>query len=250
MSLIKDLEKLNLNKKEAKLYLALLELGEANLQTIADKAKLKRTTVYDVLDSLKEKGLIRLTSRGKRIYYYAENPKVIELVFQEKINKLQNILPELLAMANLIEKKPKIQFFEGIEGIKNIYRDTLKYKSQEILAWESPEAITYFDIDYLWEEYVPQRIKNKIWSRGFAPNTKEMKHVQKYDKQHLRQLRLIDFKDGLFFEVEINLYAGNKIGIMSFKEEMGLIIESKKIYNTLKAIFELQWEGSNSLINS
>ena len=77
-----------------------------------------------------------------------------------------------------------------------------------------------------------------------------MKHVQKYDKQHLRQLRLIDFKDGLFFEVEINLYAGNKIGIMSFKEEMGLIIESKKIYNTLKAIFELQWEGSNSLINS
>ena len=133
MSLIKDLEKLNLNKKEAKLYLALLELGEANLQTIADKAKLKRTTVYDVLDSLKEKGLIRLTSRGKRIYYYAENPKVIELVFQEKINKLQNILPELLAMANLIEKKPKIQFFEASKVLKIFTETRLNIKAKKSL---------------------------------------------------------------------------------------------------------------------
>jgi sugar-specific transcriptional regulator TrmB len=244
MQKIKDLERLGLSGKEAKLYLALLELGKANLQNIANKSKIKRTTVYDILDSLKEKGLVSTTKKGKRIYYYAENPKIIENIFQEKINILNGILPELLSIANLMDKKPKIQFFENIEGIKNIYRDTLKYENQEILAWVSPEAIDYFDIDYLWKEYVPQRLEKKIWTRSFAPNTKEMKHVQSYDKKHLRQSKLIDFEDGLFFEVEINLYGGSKIGIMSFRENFGLIIESKKIHNTLKTIFELQWKST------
>ena len=239
--LIKELEKLNLTKKEAQLYLALLELGEANLQEIANKSKIKRTTVYDVLDSLKAKGLISTTKKGKRVYYYAENPKQIEKIFEEKINVLNGILPELLSVANLIDKKPKIQFFEGEEGIKNIYRDTLEYKNQEILAWVSPEPIKHFDINWLWDEYVPRRLENKIWTRSFAPNVKEMKHVQGYDEKHLRQMRLIDMDKDLYFEVEINLYGGSKIGIMSFKEEFGLIVESKKIHNTLKAIFELQW---------
>lgn len=241
--LVKELEKLNLTKKESRLYIALLELGEANLQDIADKSKIKRTTVYDVLDSLREKGLISTTKKGRRIYYYAENPKVIETIFKEKINVLHNVLPELLSVANLIDKKPKIQFFEGVEGIKNIYRDTLVHQDQEILAWLSPEAITHFDIDYLWKEYVPQRIENKIWTRSFAPNVKEMEHVQGYDEKHLRQMKLVNFEDGLFFEVEINLYGGSKIGIMSFQEDFGLIIESKKIHNTLKTIFELQWKS-------
>jgi len=241
--LVSELKKLNLSEKEARLYLALLELGEANLQDISNKSKIKRTTVYDILDSLKEKGLISTTKKGKRIYYYAENPKVIETIFKEKINVLHSVLPELLSVANLIDKKPKIQFFEGEEGIKNIYRDTLEYKNHEILAWVSPEAIDYFDIDYLWKEYVPQRLKNKIWTRTFAPNTKEMKYVQGYDTKHLRQTKLVNFEDGLFFEVEINLYGGTKIGIMSFQEDFGLIVESKKIHNTLKAIFELQWRS-------
>jgi sugar-specific transcriptional regulator TrmB len=243
--LVKELEKLNLNKKEAKLYLALLELGEANLQRIANKASLKRTTVYDILDSLREKGLISNTKRGKRSYYYAENPNKIGVILKEKLNVLDSIMPELLSITNLIDKKPTIQYFEGEEGIKNIYRDTLNYKDQELLSWVSPEAITHFDIDWLWEEYVVQRVKNKIWSRSFAPNTKYLQDVKTYDQKHLRKTKLVDLEEDLLFEVEINLYAGGKIGIMSFKEGFGLIIESKKIYNTLKAIFELQWKISN-----
>lgn len=134
MKLAKKLEEVGLNKKEAILYVALLELGEANLQTIANKAKLKRTTVYDIIKILKEKGLLSTSKRGKRNYYYAENPRVIKTIFEEKINKLEGALPELLSIANLIEKKPKIQFFEGIEGIKNVYRDTLEYKDSKMMA--------------------------------------------------------------------------------------------------------------------
>jgi hypothetical protein len=66
-----------------------------------------------------------------------------------------------------------------------------------------------------------------------------MRRLQSFDKKHLRKTKLINLSN--IFEVEINLYGNDKIAIMSFKEEFGLIIESKKIYNTLKVIFELQW---------
>jgi hypothetical protein len=46
------------------------------------------------------------------------------------------------------------------------------------------------------------------------------------------------------------LYGKNKIGIVSFEEKIGLIVESEKIYGTLKSIFEINWlwaEQKNSI---
>lgn len=68
-----------------------------------------------------------------------------------------------------------------------------------------------------------------------------MATVKSYDEKHLRQTRFVLPKD-FPFEVEINLYGKRKIGIMSFKEQLGLIVESEKIYNTLKSIFEMNWK--------
>jgi len=83
---------------------------------------------------LREKGLIIATKKQKRTFYYAENPSKLGNILEEKVNAFDNLLPELLAMSNLIDRKPKIRFFEGVEGLKNIYKDTLNYPDSEILA--------------------------------------------------------------------------------------------------------------------
>lgn len=149
-------------------------------------------------------------------------------------------MPELLSITNLIDKKPKIKYFEGIEGIKEVYRDTLNYPNQKILAWMSQEIFNYFDEDFLWEYYVPERIKRKIFSQAIAIDNKYTRKVKSLDEKQLRKTKLIS-QDQFDLEVEINLYGNRKIGIMAFKEEIGLIIESEKIYNTLKSIFLFNW---------
>lgn len=156
-----------------------------------------------------------------------------------KKNTFNEILPELLSITNLLEKKPSIQYFEGDEGIKRVYEDTLSYPNQEILVWISSEAVDCFNEDYLWK-YAEKRKRNKIWQRSIGPDNKITRHLKITDEKYLRQSRLVS-KDEMPFEVEINIYGGRFIGIMSFKEEIGLIIESKKIYNTLKSIFEMNW---------
>ncbi len=238
----KKLENLGLNPKEAKVYLALLELGEANIQSISKKSSVKRTTVYDVIDSLKEKGLVGSSVHGKKTFYFAEEPQSIINKIKEKERMAKEIMPELLSIANLLEKKPKIKFFEGEEGIKEVYLDTLNYPHSELVAWVTKEATDSFTSEFLHNHYLPQRIKKKIWVRAIASDDKAMQKYKKEDKKFLRQTKLVSNKK-YPFTVEINLYGDNKIAIMSFKEKIGLIIESQKIYTTLKSIFELQWDS-------
>ena len=239
----KQLEKLNLTGREADVYVELLELGETTVEQISRKSKIKRTTVYDVIESLKEKGLIGTTKRKKRTLYYAEDPRILENQLEEKKTVLEGILPQLLSIASLIDKKPSMKYFEGAEGIKNVYQDTLNYPDQEILMWGATDVFKYFDEDYMWNYYLKKRLEKKIWMRAIGRSADITKKIQSQDKAQLRQTRLYDSTDlQLAFEVEINLYGKKKIGIMSFKEQLGLIIESEKIYTTLKSIFELNWK--------
>ncbi|MDD3486891.1 MAG: helix-turn-helix domain-containing protein [Candidatus Moranbacteria bacterium] len=237
-----DLEKLGLSDKEAKVYLAVLELGEGNIAQIAKKSGVKRTTVYDIALSLKSKNLLLETMKGKKNIYSAEDPRKLDDVYDERKATLKKILPELLSVMNAIEKKPRIRYFEGAEGIKEVYKDTLKYPDQEIQAWVTSEAMTKFDVEWLEKYYVPKRLEKKIWARVIAPKTEEVVDYQERDEKSLRQTRLVDPKE-FPMEVEINLYGGRNIGVMAFGEQMGLVIESRKIYKTLKSIFELGWKS-------
>ena len=50
------LQNVGLDEKTAKVYMAVLALGTSSVKTIAEKAELKRPTVYLHLDELMQKG--------------------------------------------------------------------------------------------------------------------------------------------------------------------------------------------------
>ncbi len=240
--LAQDLTKLGLSEKESVTYIALLELDEANIAQIAKKARLKRTTLYDIITSLMDRRMVGTTKKGHRILYYAEDPRKLEEQIEERGLLLRKMLPELLSIANSLKKKPKISYYEGLDGIKEVYKDTLKFEDQELLAWVAEEAVEEFDVQFLNTYYVPKRLEKKIWVRAIAPDLPYMQQYKGTDTTSLRTTKLVDA--GQFpFDVEINLYGKTKIGIMSFEERFGLIIESEKIFKTLKSIFEMSWNG-------
>ena len=53
-----SLRNIGLSEKEAIIYLASLELGPSTIQEISKKAQLKRSSVYDLISSLVERGLM------------------------------------------------------------------------------------------------------------------------------------------------------------------------------------------------
>ncbi|MFA7208683.1 MAG: helix-turn-helix domain-containing protein [Parcubacteria group bacterium] len=234
------MQKLGLNEKEAKAYLAALELGETTLQRIVAKSGISRTTIYDVLESLKQRGLVSTVKKSKKLYYYAEEPDSLQNELDEKQDLLKKAMPQLLAMANLIDCKPKIKYYEGLEGLKEVYMDSLHYPEKEILSWVAEEAFYEFDKDFLLNFYHPRRIKQKIWSREIASDHPLTREYQQEEISGLRKTKILPAKE-FPMDVSINLYGKNKIGIMSFEEEIGLTMESEKIHITLKSLFEFMW---------
>src|SRR3989344_5908658 len=174
----KELEKIGLTQKEAGIYLACLELTEATIGDIAKKSGVKRTTVYDIIDSLKEKGLVSSITKNKKLFYYAESPKKLENTLDEKKRLLENMMPELFSIANKIDKKPKIKYFEGPEGMKDVFRDTLNYPDQEILSW-FPQK-TSIDVGKIFSK------KNKEKNLGQSNCSKNRRNERVWRKRSKR----------------------------------------------------------------
>lgn len=237
--LSKKLEQVGLNEKEVKVYLACLELGETTIDRISKKSGIKRTTLYDIVDNLRDEGIIGSTIKLRKKYYFAIDPRdLLERIEQKKI-VLSSVMPRLISLINVIDHRPKIQFFEGVEGMKEIHMDTLRYPGSPIYAWVTDEIYSVLDDEFI-EYYLEKLIKNKIAIFAIAPNSVSMREYQSMDKKSLRETR-ID-KDSRFSTlVEIDLYGKKKVGIMAFKEKVGLIIESETIFTTLKSIFDSQW---------
>jgi sugar-specific transcriptional regulator TrmB len=235
----KDLQNAGLNETEAKIYLAVLELGETVISRIAKKSGIKRTTVYLSLDNLKERGIISQIKKRGRQYYFAEDPRHLIDIMEEKKDKIAKLMPEILSIANLIDKKPVIRYFEGKEAFKEIYNDTLRYSNQELLIWFTTDE-SWLNDEYYSKNYIPKRLAKKIYVKGVvADSAKNMKFFQ----TNIKDLRTVKLAPSNLYDskIEIILYEKNKIGIVSFHENLGIIIESPDIHKALKSIFEVMW---------
>ena len=237
----KDLIGFGFNDRESAVYLSLLELGVSPMSRVVKKSGIKRTTLYDVLESLKKKGFVSVTKRKGGAFYMPEDPRIIGEKIKEQERLFTKLLPEILSITNTHQKKPRIRFFEGAGGLKEIYKDSLKYEDQELLAW-IPEELELFDQRFLDDLYLVERLHKKIWMRVIAPDEPFIREYKSRDEQALCTTKVIP-DEAFKLDVQIMLYGENSVGILSFSDEVGLIVESKTIYKTLKSIFEWQWAG-------
>src|SRR3989339_81587 len=136
-----QLEKIGLADKEAKVFLASLELGSSAVQEIAKKAGINRATTYVIIEKLMKKGLMSSVEKGKKTYFQTEDPKRLLKLLEEqeegikrKEEEFKKYLPELETLFNSTEEKPKVRFFEGKDGLIAIREDYFKAKDKEVLG--------------------------------------------------------------------------------------------------------------------
>ena len=227
--------------KKADVYLAILELGSGTVIEIAKKSEVKRTTVYDILLDLEKTGLIYQTTKESKRLFVAEDPEKLKKKLEEKERILDEMLPQLRSFYNIKGIKPKIKFYEGKEGLRQVYADTLNYGG-EILAFASEDVVKVLGMDWA-NDYLAKRVKRGIRARIILPKTEIIERdFNPLDQKQLRSSKLVSAKK-YPFSIEINIYGHQKVALMSSREEMGIIIEGREIYNTLKLIFELLWDN-------
>lgn len=241
--LIDTLRNIGLTEKESKVYLACLELGASVVSEIAKRARINRVTTYDILDKLISKGFINFITKDGIKYFDPTKPDLIFENTKRKVENFKKSLPDLRRLHG-DTVHPRVHYFEGLDGLKSIYADTLT-SSTEILNYANSEEIREYWPDYDIE-YVNVRAQKKIFLRGIAPHDKVGIKVASENEKYYRDIRLIDHKKYNFTN-EINIYE-DKVSIISFREGLiGMIIESHEIADTQRAIFKMVWEMAKKL---
>ncbi len=246
-----DFATLGLTEVEGKVYLALLELGGGYVSSIAKKAKTPRVNCYHTVEKLTEKGLVSFITKDNVRYYSAEPPQRIVASLEEKVRYAKGILPELLSMTNALTFKPKIKYFEGLEGIKNIMEDTLKAKS-DLLGYSNLKGAGELFGDYT-KEYARKKMEKGLKARMICPSSPE---AFDYIKNHyppnfpleLVEILFVNPKE-FWFEHEVTIY-DDKVAVISLNSEelIGMIFESSVYARSQTAIFNLAWLGASSFI--
>ena len=127
----KTLQSIGFSEKEANVYLALLELGKGTVSEISRRASINRTTGYDILNNLTNKGLVSISGKEPKQEYIAKSPDRIKKFLtnelekkRESIKEAERIIPQLKSLHNLGDR-PKVRFYEGADGLQEVYEDTL-----------------------------------------------------------------------------------------------------------------------------
>ncbi len=96
---------LGLNSYEARAYLTLLRLGQAQASKIADEARVPRGRIYDVLKNLESKGLV---ARDKDAYIARSPKSALESLAQKTLLEAQKKYNDMITLANILNNEYKI----------------------------------------------------------------------------------------------------------------------------------------------
>ena len=221
-------------------YLASLELGTANIQDLSRKSGVKRTSIYNFIDDLKSKQLLVETKKGKRRLFSATDPRLLLGAQKSKMTLMEKMMPELLAINNKATNKPRVSYYEGVEGMKEVYNSMLLDK-QVIYAWEDLDKSFQVFPKNFSENYPAERAKLNIPFRSIVKDSPlARKFISEKDKQYSRQSKLLQTDD---FGTEINIF-GDKVALFSLEKDspFSVLIDDEKIARTLKIIWQEIWD--------
>jgi HTH-type transcriptional regulator, sugar sensing transcriptional regulator len=232
------LKSLALTEKQAGVYLAALELGEANLQALARTSHVKRTSIYNFIDELRERGLITETTKKGRKLYSATDPAQLIEIEKTRVKELERTMPELLAIQNKSKHKPHIRFYEGIENVLTVYNDQLK-EQKPIIAYEDPEYMKHAMPKDFYDNWPKERARLGIPLKSICRDSTATRESMLKNPELLRETRLMKADP---WKTEISIY-GNKVAMMRFGEHDALcvLIEDHDIAETLRSTWQQLW---------
>lgn len=235
-----------ITKKEERVLGALYRLGDSPISKIARETLLNRTALYHTIEELIKKGLVTKITKESGAYFQPISLTEYKAWAKRQIELLSD---QTLQLENWLSSQKKelptlhsdIKYFEGIEGVKNLYADSWRDNKDKTIY-----AITDYDKayktlnDYFEKEYFPDRVSHGVSVKSLLPKSVSGKRDVSRAKELMREMKYLNiFKD---LGIEINVY-GSKVSIVTFDEKKpsGVIIKNEIIAKAFKDIFQYLW---------
>ncbi len=239
---------------EAKVYLALLEIGTSTTGPIIDKSKIARSFIYNILEKLIVKGLVSYVVKENMKYYEAADPlRILDYIekrkqqLDENKEKMLKLLPKLKDIQESTQST-NIQVFEGYRGLQTAferYHQRLS-KGDEVLAFgiythQEEKYHNYWQQDHVKRD--KEGIKNRmLFNKGTPKNT--LKNRNSYKLCEARYM-----ESDITTPAWICTYKDvSQIFLQDRQKPMVVEIVNQQIADTFRALFEDYWKNSKKTI--
>lgn len=242
--LIKLLENTGFTEKEAKVYLALLELGKGDVSDIAKITELKRSIIYVLLEGLTKRGYVSELPNQKINTYQAVDPSFILNELKITTKNFSEMLPMFRTLHNKGKKRPKITYYEDKENIWKIYEsinlvpEAFFISSYERIDKHFPGSLDKWVQDYK-KKIIPVKGKHLVPDNSF-----ELQAGKKLSENG-QQARYLPGVNS--FNMDFSLYE-NKLAITSLEDEPFIVvIKSEELVKSIRPFFEIAWKNGKEI---
>ena len=245
---LQTLEKIGLSKAEIKVYLSLLGLGSTSSGRIVKETELRKSTVYESIRRLQEKGLVSYVIKEGMKYFEATDPDRIIDFLQEQKRKLnetedeaKKLILELKKGFDILKPHAEAHVLVGVEGFKTMRRDVLRNAKGENLLIG---AISREDevMPGFFEEWNKQRQKKKIWMRVLHKKSARKKAMSK--KEFMGKYFETKFlPEELESPTVINIYGDRVVNVLWKKNyPVCFLLINKEIADSYRKYFYYLWK--------
>ena len=228
---------LGLSEGEIKVYLALLKLGSSPVSKVKEETRLHRTTIYDFVEKLLNKGLINYVVKANVKYYNAAHPNKLREFLREKQDHLEQVLPDLDKLAKFQQEEVKVEVYKGKEGLKTAMLEVIRTKS---------ETIGIGIDDSLWKRELPvfiEQYQRLMEENGVTERILTRANADYYFHTDSTQYKFIPEH---FFSPLSTLVFGNKVEIVIWEPSLTtIIVESKKLADSYRKHFDGLWNQAS-----
>ena len=227
------LKEIGLSEGERKVYLALLKLGSVKVSEIKRNTGLHRTTVYDFLEKLLNKGLVNSVVKEHVNYYNAAHPERLLVFVKEKEDNIREAMPELLKLVDTKKDEIAVETYRGVEGFKTLLNDALKVRKNYV-AFGVDEDIFREKFGIIMDQHFRKEQEIGISSRLLT--WEKAPFIYKVPNTSYRSIP----KE--FFEPTPTIIYGDRVGIMIWDPLTIIIITNRALAESYRKHFELLWK--------
>lgn len=234
------LTKAGLNDKQARVYLALLKLGQAGVTQIAEAALLKRSITYVVLDELISHGYVSpAASSAKKRTYAATDPNALASQLEQTAHEFKDMLPYLRAMQRQAGK-PHVAYYSGLEGLQKAFSQIRRPKEARYAL--SVHQATPFIAQEIqrWSKLYLEG-KSRPGGRHLLTDTEEDRIYGRALTQGGQVVRYL--AKGQDLGMDLALVDGT-VFLTTFDHDIHVtVIESETLSHSLALIYDLAWHS-------
>ncbi len=249
---ISALTTLGLTALEADLYLYLVEHGPATALNLSRALATPRTSVYDTLTKLAEKGLVARSLRAKSTLYQASPVTQFDSLIQSEADKiagmteaLKNLTTALTARVGEL-KSTEVRYYQGEGGMRQMIWNCLRAKN-EIVGYSVFGRVEVTGLKY-YQRFVKEFDSRQLKDRVIAnPSRRTLDYIFKDVKPGFHQLSFQNIRtlpeSKLYIAGDTMIY--NDIYAVSYwqgHEVVGVEIENPDFVRHEHSIFELLWK--------